>query len=136
MKTALLALVAMLCLTFVASAADISGKWTVDASAAPAAPAAGQGRGGGMGAGTYEFKVSGATLTGSITRAGRGGDPMVTPIADGKITGDTLSFTTTLSFNGNDFKSTYTGKIVGDKIELTVDNGRGNPRTMTLKKGE
>jgi hypothetical protein len=61
---------------------------------------------------------------------------MVTPIADGKINGDTLSFTTTLSFNGNDFKSTYTGKVVGDKIELTVDNGRGTPRTMTLKKGE
>ncbi len=139
MKTALLALVAMLCLTFVASAADISGKWSVDASAAPAAPAAGQGgRGGGMGmgGGTYEFKVSGTTLTGSITRAGRGGDPMVTPIADGKINGDSLSFTTTLSFNGNDFKSTYTGKVVGDKIELSVDNGRGNPRTMTLKKGE
>ena len=33
-------------------------------------------------------------------------------------------------------KSSYTGKIAGDKIELTVDSGRGNPRTMTLKKGE
>ena len=91
----------------------------------------------GMGAGTYEFKVSGTTLTGSITRAGRGGgDPTVTPIADGKINGDTFSFTTTLNMGGNEFKSTYTGKVVGDKIELTVDSGRGNPRTMTLKKGE
>lgn len=133
MKKSLLALVAILCLTFAAQAADISGKWTVDTSAAPAAQG---GRGGGMGGGTYEFKASGDTLTGSITRAGRGGgDPIVTPIADGKITGDTFSFTTTQSFGGNEFKSTYTGKVVGDKIELTVDfGGRGNPRTMTLKK--
>jgi opacity protein-like surface antigen len=133
MKKSLLALVAILCLTFAAQAADISGKWVVDASAAPAA----QGGGGrGMGGGTYEFKVSGDTLTGSVTRAGRGGgDPVATPIADGKITGDTFSFTTTQSFGGNDFKSTYTGKVNGDKIELTVDfGGRGNPRTIALKK--
>lgn len=132
MKKSLLALVAILSLTFAAHAADISGKWVVDTSAAQA-----QGGGGrGMGGGTYEFKVSGDTLTGSVSRAGRnGGDPVVTPIADGKITGDTFSFTTTQSFGGNEFKSTYTGKVNGDKIELTVDfGGRGNPRTQTLKK--
>jgi len=132
MKKSLLALVAILCLTFAAQAADISGKWVVDTSGAQA-----QGGGGrGMGGGTYEFRVSGDTLTGSVTRAGRGGgDPVATPIADGKITGDTFSFTTTQSFGGNEFKSAYTGKVNGDKIELTVDfGGRGNPRTMTLKK--
>ena len=132
MKKSLLALVAILCLTFAAQAADISGKWVVDTSGAQA-----QGGGGrGMGGGTYEFKVSGDTLTGSVTRAGRGGgDPVATPIADGKITGDTFSFTTTQSFGGNEFKSAYTGKVNGDKIELTVDfGGRGNHRTMTLKK--
>lgn len=136
MKKSLLALVAILCLTFAAQAADISGKWAPDASAAPAGAPAGGGRGRGtMGGGTYEFKVSGDTLTGSVTRMGRGGDPTVTPISDGKITGDTFSFTTTQSFGGNDFKSTYTGKVAGDKIELTVDfGGRGNPTTITLKK--
>ncbi len=131
MKKTLLALVAILCLTFAAQAADISGKWVVDTSGAQA-----QGGGRGMGAATYEFKVSGDALTGSVSRAGRGGgDPVVTPIADGKITGDTFSFSTTQSFGGNEFKSTYTGKVNGDKIELTVDfGGRGNPRTQTLKK--
>jgi hypothetical protein len=91
-----------------------------------------------MGAGTYEFKASGATLSGSITRQGRnGGDPTVTPIADGKITGDTFAFTVTQSFGGNEFKTSYTGKTVGDKIELTFDpGGRGNPQTVTLKKSE
>ena len=48
----------------------------------------------------------------------RGGDPVATPIADGKISGDTFSFTTTQSFGGNEFKSTYNGKVSGDKIEL------------------
>lgn len=141
MKTTLLALIALLGLTFAASAADISGKWVVDASAAPAAPAGGGGGGGrgmGMGGGTYEFKVAGSTLTGSVTAAGRGGgDPTVTPIADGKVTGDTFTFTVTRSFNGNEFKTTYTGKVMGDKLELTSDNGRGRgPMTMTLKKAE
>lgn len=139
MKKSLLALLAILCLTFAAQAADISGKWVVDTSATPAAQNGGGGRrGGGMGAGTYEFKVAGDALTGSITRQGRnGGDPVATPIADGKITGDNFSFTTTQSFNGNEFKSSYTGKVNGDKIELTVDfGGRGNPRAMTLKKAQ
>jgi len=131
MKKSLLALVAILCLAFAAQAADISGKWVTDTSAAQA-----QGGGRGMGAQTFEFKVAGDALTGSVTRQGRnGGDPVATPIADGKVTGDTFSFTTTQSFGGNEFKSTYTGKVNGDKIELTVDfGGRGNPRTISLKK--
>jgi hypothetical protein len=138
MKRTFLALVAILSLAFMASAADISGKWSVDASAAPAGGGQGGGRGGGMGAGTYEFKVAGSTLTGSVTMAGRGGgDPTVTPITDGSVTGDTLTFTVTRSFNGNEFKTVYTGKVVGDKLELTFDmGGRGNPRTITLKKGD
>jgi hypothetical protein len=89
-----------------------------------------------MGAGTYEFKVSGETLTGSVTTPGfQGGEPTTSQIADGKISGDSFSFTLTRSFNGNELKSNYTGKVAGDKIELTIDfGGRGNPRTVTLKK--
>jgi opacity protein-like surface antigen len=135
MKTTLLALVAILCLTFAASAADISGKWVMDTSAAPAAGGGGR-PGGGMGGGTYEFKVSGSTLTGSITRPGRGGgDPTVTPITDGKFSGDTFSFGVTMTMGGNEMKTAYTGKVVGDKLEITFDmGGRGNPRTVTLMK--
>ena len=130
----LLALVAVLCLTFAASAADISGKWVVDASAAPAG---GQGGRGGMGGGTYEFKASGSTLTGSITNPGRnGGEPTVTQIADGKVSGDTFSFSVTRSFGGNEMKTEYTGKVVGDKLELSFDMGGRGTRTMTLKKAQ
>jgi hypothetical protein len=135
MKKTLLALLAVLCLTFAVQAADIGGKWVVDTSAAPAAQAGGGRRGGMMRNATYEFKVAGDALTGTITRQGRNGDPVATPIADGKISGDTFSFTTTQSFGGNEFKSSYNGKVTGDKIELTVDfGGRGNPTTLTLKK--
>jgi hypothetical protein len=134
MKTMLLALVALFSLTFVASAADISGKWTVDASAAPAG---GQGGRGGMGMQTYEFKAAGAALTGSITRAGRnGGEPTVTQIADGKITGDTFTFSVTNNMGGNEMKVVYTGKVVGDKLELTFDMGGRGARTITLVKGQ
>ena len=91
-----------------------------------------------MGGGTYEFKVSGSTLTGSITRPGfQGGDPTVTPITDGKINGDTFSFGVTMTMGGNEMKTAYTGKVVGDKLEITFDmGGRGNPRTVTLMKAQ
>jgi opacity protein-like surface antigen len=133
MKKTLLALVAILCFTFAASAADFSGKYMPDPSAAPAGGGGGRGRGGGMA--TYEFKVSGSTLTGSITRMGRGGDPMVTPIADGKITGDTFTFSIMQAGRGggDPMKVEYTGKVVGDKLEITTDRGNG-PMTTTLVK--
>jgi opacity protein-like surface antigen len=133
MKKTLLALVAVLCFTFAASAADFSGKYITDPAAAPAG--GGGGRGGGGGA-TYEFKVAGATLTGSVTRAGRGGgDPTVTPITDGKVTGDTFTFSVMQPGRGgaDPTKSDYTGKVVGDKLEITTDRGRG-PMTTTLVK--
>jgi opacity protein-like surface antigen len=133
MKSMLLALVAILGLTFAASAADIGGKWVNDPSAAPAAAPGGRA---GMGSSTYEFKVAGGTLTGSITRPGfNGGEPTTTQIADGKVTGDTFTFTVTNNFGGNEMKTVYTGKVAADKLELTFDfGGRGNPRTVTLVK--
>lgn len=131
MKKTLLALAAVLCFTFMASAADISGKWIPD----PAAAAAG---GGGRmgGGGTYEFKVAGSTLTGSVTQQGRnGGDPTVIAMTDGKLTGDDFTFAITRpGRNGGDpTKVVYTGKVMGDKLQLTFTGGRG-PVTTTLVK--
>jgi len=133
MKKTLLALAAVLCFTFMASAADISGKWGPDPAAAAAGGGGGRGFGGG---GTYEFKVSGSTLTGSVTQPGRGGaEPTVTQIADGKVSGDTFSFSVMRpGRNGGDpTKVEYSGKVVGDKLEVTY-TGRRGPVTSTLVK--
>ena len=132
MKKTLLALVAVLAFTFTASAADFSGKYVTDPAAAPAG--GGGGRGGGMA--TWEFKVSGAALTGSRTQAGRGGgEPTVTKLDDGKVTGDTFSFSVMQAGRGggDPMKVEYTGKVVGDKLELNFTGGRG-PVTTTLVK--
>jgi hypothetical protein len=132
-----LALVAIFSFTFLASAADFSGKYIRD----PAAPApAGRGGGGGGrgGAGaTYEFKVSGATLTGSVTRPGfNGGDATVIQMADGKVTGDTFTFSIMQPGRqgGDPTKVVYTGKVTGDgKLTITADTGRGPVDTPLVK---
>ena len=119
MKTTLLAILAMFCITFVASAADISGKWTADVP-------------GGRGpvATTFVFMQSGSTLSGSID-AGRGANM----IADGKVDGNTVTFSVTVAGrDGTPNKQTYTGKINGDSIDFTREGGRG-PVMFTAKKG-
>ena len=40
-----------------------------------------------------------------------------------------------LNFNGNEVKMMYTGKMKGDSIEFTRDNGRG-PVMFTAKKAQ
>jgi hypothetical protein len=118
MKTTILAFIAMLCFSFVAAAQSVDGKWTAEVP----------GRNGTQ-TQTFTFKTSGDKVEGSQTT--QRGD---TPITDGKLAGDTLTFTIVRNFNGNEFKSSYTGKVKADSIDFTVDNGRGNPVTFTAKK--
>jgi hypothetical protein len=117
MKRTLLAVLALLSFSILASAADVTGKWTAEVA-------------GGRGAQTttFTFKVDGSKLTGSV--ATQRGD---SPITEGKVDGDNISFSQTLSFNGNDITMTYKGVVKGDTIEMTRDGGRG-PMTFTAKK--
>jgi hypothetical protein len=119
MKTTLMAFLGLLCLTFMASAADVTGKYTAEVP----------GRNGTQ-TNTFTFKADGAKVEGAITT--QRGD---TPIADGKVDGDTLTFTVTRTMGGNEMKMTYTGKIKGDSIDFTVEGGRG-PQTFTAKKAQ
>jgi hypothetical protein len=119
MKTTLKALLGLVCLTVLALAADISGKYTAEVP----------GRNGTQ-TNTFTFKASGDKVEGAITN--QRGD---TPITDGKISGDTLTFTVVRNFNGNEMKQTYTGKVKGDSIDFTVEGGRG-PQTFTAKKAQ
>ena len=85
-------------------AADVTGKWTAQVP----------GRGGQTRETTFNFKAEGEKLTG--TMSGMQGDQ---PIADGKVKGDDISFSMTLSFQGNEMKMTYKGKLAGDEIKFT-----------------
>jgi len=113
--TVLLIVVAALLL-----AADISGKWSGDMP----------GRGGDMSPATFTFTTEGDKLTGSMT--GPQGD---VPLQDGKVTGDQISFSTTLDFGGNSVKIVYKGTVSGDQIKMTREReGSGQPREFTIKR--
>ena len=88
----------------VAWAADLNGKWVAQV----------QGQNGQTRETTFNFKVEGSKLTGTVS--GRQGD---NPISDGTIKGDEVSFTVTASFNGNSVKLLYKGKVAGDELKLT-----------------
>jgi hypothetical protein len=94
-------------------AADINGKWTAQVP----------GRDGQPQETTFSFNAEGDKLTGSVS--GRRGD---TPIADGKVSGDEISFTVTRERQGGAIKQLYKGKVSGDEIKFTraTEGGQGN----------
>jgi len=101
-------------------AADISGTWKGTAETQF-----------GTSERTFVFKVDGNKLTGETTseRFGK------STIEDGKIDGDDLSFTITVSFQGNEAKAKYTGKVNGDTIKLSVEvEGVDQPIVYTAKR--
>lgn len=106
MKTRIVALSACLLLALVTAvwAADVNGKWTAEVP----------GRQGATQTTTFNFKVDGAKLTGTVS--GRQGD---TEISEGKVSGDDISFVVVREFNGNTIKMAYKGKVAGDEIKFT-----------------
>jgi hypothetical protein len=100
-----------------------SGKWVAAEGATPA---------GGAGA-TWDFKFSGSTVSGSVTRAGRGSrDLAITPITDGKVNGDTFTFSVMQPGRPGaaPTKVVYAGRIVEGKLEITSDKGQGTKTTL------
>ncbi|PYQ19759.1 MAG: hypothetical protein DMF79_11870 [Acidobacteria bacterium] len=107
-------------LATVAQAADVTGKWVAQVP----------GRGGETRETTFSFKVDGENLVG--TMSGRQGDVVLT---DGKIKDDVLSFNVTLSFQGNDVKFVYKGKVSGDEIQFTRQReGSDRSQEFTAKR--
>jgi hypothetical protein len=97
-----------------ATAADVTGKWTAEVP----------GRQGATQQTTFDFKVDGSKLTGTVsTQRGQ------LDIQDGKVEGDNLSFVIVLNFQGNEIRLLYKGKVSGDEIQFT--RGReGGQRTQ------
>jgi len=107
-------------LATVAQAADVTGKWIAQVP----------GRGGETRETTFNLKVDGESLTG--TMSGRQGDVALT---DGKIKEDALSFNVAMSFQGNDVRFSYKGKVSGDEIQFTRQReGSDRSQEFTAKR--
>jgi hypothetical protein len=103
-----------------ALAADISGKWTADFDTQM-----------GKQNYTYEFKVTGGTLTGTAKSASG-----VSPLEAGKVDGDTVTFVETLKIQDMEIKLTYTGKVVSaNEIQFSRDVGGFATETLVAKRG-
>ena len=104
---------AILLLTASAQAADPTGTWTWSTP----------GRNGGPDrVSTLTLKADAATLTGKVSATGRDGSPVETPITDGKVDGDNVSFHLIRSYNGNSNTNRYSGVVTTDKITGKVDS--------------
>ncbi len=101
-------------LALVALAADVSGKWRAEFNTPD----------GTQRVNTFTFKVDGDKLTGAVA-----GTQDETAIKDGKVSGDSISFTAERPFG----TFTYKGKISGDEIKFTVQFNDNN-FDMTAKR--
>ena len=105
-------------------AADVTGKWTAEMP----------GRGGNAMTVEFNLKADGNNLNGTVS--GRRGE---TQISDGKVDGDSITFSVIREFNGNQFKQNYKGKIDGNTIHFTVTMeggmGEGRSRQFDAKRG-
>ena len=95
-------------------AADVTGKWRAEFTTPDGTPRVN----------TFTFKVDGEKLTGTVA-----GAQDETPIKDGKISGETISFIADRPFG----TFSYKGKIAGDEIKFSVQFGDNNFE-MTAKR--
>jgi hypothetical protein len=130
-KRLVLAGMVLLVVAMVAIAADaVTGKWVYEQP----------GRGGGNPTQvTLDLKADGAKLTGSVIRPmggrGMGGGggapggaapggaapaPTPTPISNGKVDGNNISFETSQDFGGTTMVTSYKGVVTGNDMKLTV----------------
>jgi len=104
-----------------AMAADVNGKWTGQMPT----------RNGDTREVTFNLKADGDKLTGTM-----GGPQGDIEIKDGKVSGDNISFTTHLEFNGNSFVLLFKGTVSGDQIKFTrAREGSDQTQEFTAKKG-
>jgi hypothetical protein len=94
-------------LSLAAAAADVSGKWKAEFTTPD----------GTQRTNTFTFKMEGGKLTGTV--AGSQDD---TPIRDGKVNGDEISFSADRPFGA----FTYKGKISGNEIKFNVEFNDNN----------
>jgi|SRR5260370_21441278 hypothetical protein len=108
---------------FSALAADISGNWKATA----------EGPNGALER-TFTFKQDGNKVTGETMSSFTG----KSTITDGKVEGDTVTFTIAAKIGDQDVTLSYKGKIAGAEIKFTSEisggGGGGTPIQWTAKK--
>jgi hypothetical protein len=124
-KKLLFAFTILLVVVFVATAADVSGKWVYEQAGR---------RGGNPVQVTLTLKASGSSLTGTLSRPGRDGGTMEAPISDGKVNGNNVSFKVEINMGGMSMTQDFSGTLEGDNLNLKVTRpGRdGNPMTTDV----
>jgi len=103
-----------------AIAADVAGMWTAQVP----------GRNGTRDT-KFTLKVDGDKLTGTMSVEGQD-----TPLTDGKVAGNTVSFSASVDRGGNTIKYNFTGKLAGDEIQFKRDGGQGQAREFTAKRAK
>jgi hypothetical protein len=120
-KRTTLLLALLLAVAICAVAADVTGKWVAQIPS----------RSGQMRETTFNFKVDGDKLTG--TMSGRQGD---IAISDGKVSGDTISFVISMEGGGGTVKMNYSGTVSGDEMKLKREGGQGAAVEFTAKRAK
>ncbi len=98
--------------------ADVDGRWTGSVSTPTGATAV-----------TFVFHSDATALTGSYS----GSDGTKSAVKDGKIEGNTLSFSLDLDFGAGPISFKYVGEISGREMEVRSEVN-GNPISFTLSK--
>jgi hypothetical protein len=120
MMKVLVSVMILLVAGMTAYAADVDGTWTGSvASPQGEFPI------------TFKFQAEGSKLTGSTL----GFDGAEVPINDGKIDGNTITFSITFDFGGMPFMLSYKGAVSADQIKMSGD-AFGMPFEFVLKKAK
>ena len=98
----LLAIMAVFAMT--ASAADVAGTWKASIETPN-----------GTMESTFTLKVADGKVTGTATMGQMG----ESPISEGKVDGDTVSFAVVRTGPQGEFRINYAGKVTGDDMKLT-----------------
>jgi hypothetical protein len=103
---------AIACVTTIAAVAaqELAGKWVGDE----------QGRGNVTYPVALELVVKGSEVTGTVSV---GEDPIKT-VRDGKVDGDTITFTTPAMMNGREIGMTWRGTLKGGELTFVRQIGR------------
>ena len=102
-------------------AADITGKWTAEFDSEV-----------GLQKYVFEFKADGSTLTGTAVSNIDGAEAS-TPITEGKIDGDKISFVENLNYQGMELRIVYEGTVSGDEIQLARIEGAGGEKFVAKR---